>query len=272
MAVFRLPSIVLTQLKQPMLVLFRPLPTTCGWWSQPAAVTARKQGRPSETTTEWGETCRTAQAASSSLLNDCTLEKTARRGCPCSFVSTAATNGVLFFDPRPTRPPFSSPPRYASSSSMRPDNTVCSSRSHMTCISLCLTRQAAQYPTPNVRISSMAEMMFLDWVIRYMAWNQITKDSLVAWKIVPAVIVVCLWHRLHWNVLVSPCHTIQWLSFWHFGHRNPDGQRIFSKASSHWISVPYSLLSSLRLSPGWNWIRFIAITDSFPGHVMATIS
>ena len=61
----------------------------------------------------------------------------------------------------------------------------------------CFMVQAVGCLTPRRRPSSTDEMPFFAVTIRWMAANQVTSGSLVAWKIVPAVSEVCFLHRLH---------------------------------------------------------------------------
>ena len=44
---------------------------------------------------------------------------------------------------------------------------------------------------------------FLAWVMRYMAWNHTVRGSLVESKMVPAVIEVWRWQRLHWELAAA---------------------------------------------------------------------
>ena len=119
-AVFKLPSMVFTQLKAAVLLLSLLFPTIIAVWEQPRSFTAVKQCRPSETTAVPGSKLLIDHFASSLLLNLDTTFNFIREGFSSLF-STAATKGVLFSEPRP-RLPFALPPQYASSISTFPDN------------------------------------------------------------------------------------------------------------------------------------------------------
>src|SRR6185437_16298667 len=101
--------------------------------------------------------------------------------------------------------PGSPPPHSAPAAQGR---ELVSSRSIMTCLSLCLTFQAVVWVTPRRRPSSMLEIPCLLWVRWYMARNQVRSGSLVDAKMVPAIGEVCRRQAVHWNrprLLTRPC-------------------------------------------------------------------
>ena len=90
-----LPGIVFTQRNSGCSTAAFPPPVTIGSCTQPAAVTPLKQVSPSQSTCVPGPRCCCAQAAISVRRKPSTTVSVTRSGCPCSLVSTAATNGVL---------------------------------------------------------------------------------------------------------------------------------------------------------------------------------
>jgi len=101
-------------------------------------VTVRQQDKPSLTTLVPAAKLDWASLAISALRKPLTTCSFRRFGWRSRLVSTAATNGVLPAAPRPRLPPERSPPRYASSSSTRPDILgLPASRSTIAVISFC---------------------------------------------------------------------------------------------------------------------------------------
>src|SRR6267142_2698156 len=187
MALLMLPRVVLTHLKAGFRAALRPDPEMIGWWTHPALPTPAKQRRPSLTTVLAGLKLRFAKVTISARRKPFTRRNCKRIGFPCGVVSTAATIGVLPGEPRPRLPPFRSPPRSASSTSIRPVRRFVASRSIITCMSLCLIFQAVVWVTPSRRPNSILEMPPLLCVRWYMARNQVHSGTLVAAKIVPAI-------------------------------------------------------------------------------------
>ena len=84
-----LPSAVLTQVNYTPLATLGPEPVTIGKWSQPAAVTAVQQDRPSLTTLLPAARSRVA-SRSISFSKPLTIVSLSRRGLRSGVVSTAA--------------------------------------------------------------------------------------------------------------------------------------------------------------------------------------
>src|SRR4051794_19669531 len=116
------PSVVLTHRNGAQLAALLPEPVTIGKCLHPAFSTADQQDRPSLTTLLPGAKSRLAIFSTSRLRKPLTTLSRSRFGLRSAVVSTAATNGVLPAAPRPRLPPGRSPPRWASSTSTRPES------------------------------------------------------------------------------------------------------------------------------------------------------
>src|SRR5664280_957380 len=131
MAFFTLPIRVLIQVNSSLVTLCGPPPVTILIWLHPAAVTAEKQGNPSEMTVLPGCKCCFAQREISVSRKPLTTFMFIAIGWPSLFNETAATNGTLLAEPRPLLPPRRSPPQYTSSNWMVPFKGWPSSHSFM---------------------------------------------------------------------------------------------------------------------------------------------
>src|SRR5574337_1714035 len=100
MAVFRLPSSVLTHLNCGSAMLALPPPVTMRSCSAPTKVAAPKHHSPSLTTLADGAIWLAANAAIASLVGGCWLRHT-YSGRQSAVVCTAATKGTLLSLPRP---------------------------------------------------------------------------------------------------------------------------------------------------------------------------
>ena len=74
----------------------------------------------------------------------------------------------------------------------------------MTWANFCCTFQAVVWVTPSRRASSRLEIPFFDWVIRYIAWNQMVSGKLVEWKMVPAAAALVQFSPLDLAAAFSP--------------------------------------------------------------------
>src|SRR4051795_1985614 len=117
-----LPRVVLTQRNGVQPAARLPEPVTIGRCEHPAFSTAGQQDRPSLTTLLPGAKSRLATFSTSLLRKPFTTLSRSRLGLRSAVVSTAATIGVLPAAPRPRLPPDRSPPRWASSTSTRPES------------------------------------------------------------------------------------------------------------------------------------------------------
>ncbi len=111
-----------------------------------------------------------------------------------------------------------------------------SSRSFITCKSLCFIFQAVFRLTPGCRASSSDETPCLPCVSRRSARNRTVSGSWVAAKIVPATREVRRWQAWHCQSLrerMRQCRREP-----HSGQRKPSGQRALKTACSHCPSLP----------------------------------
>ena len=106
----------------------------------------------------------------------------------------------------------------------------------MTWANFCCTFQAVVWVTPSRRASSRLEIPFFDWVIRYIAWNQMVSGKLVEWKMVPAVSDAWCRQRRHWYSF-RPLISLQ-RSAPQRRQTNAFGQRQANSAARHWSSLP----------------------------------